>query len=99
MNQFTVGYPEISEKDKIFFLLISYPLKKEEFGPKDELIFKNKNCKSIFADKHKNDFLCNINVIQCNSMTSKKTINIEFTIENSKKEKEEYKITFDTNIN
>ena len=78
------------------YLLISYPLKKEVQEKKEDLIFKDKNCKIIFSEKiEKNEvaFVILLNLINA----KKKTIELEFTIESTKKEKIEYKIKFDFN--
>ena len=81
------------------YLLISYPIKKEDYGSKNELVIKDNNIKCIYSNKIENNSdNQNIKIFQFKFINpKKKTIVLEFAIENSNTEKDEYKIKFDYN--
>ena len=87
-------------KTTIVYLLITYPIKKEEYGTKNEVNIKSENTQKVFMDKIENDnFNHYITVFQYNYINpKKKNVSLEFIIENNKQEKEEYKIKFDYNF-
>ena len=86
-------------KTTAIYLLISYPIKKEDYCSKNEIIIKTNNCKLIYSSKIENDNINqNISIFQYDFTNPKKmTIFLEFFIENANNEKEEYKIKFDYN--
>ena len=42
-------------KTTIVYLLITYPIKKEEYGTKNEVNIKSENTQKVFMDKIEND--------------------------------------------
>ena len=89
------------KKSTTIYLLILYPIKKEEeYGEKNEIIFKDENSKIIFENKiENNEFYSHINIIQyIFKNPKKKTIILEFIIENKKRKKKNIKLNSIINI-